>query len=127
MGSPLGALFANIYMCKLEDTIIPKLEDNIFSWTRYVDDTFSFIKPCYEMIVQRELNNFHQNIKFTYEIEENEKIAFLDPSTWKIATMKSLIKQALLISSTPTTLECELKHIKKVFVDKNDYPEHGLL
>ena len=45
------------------------------------------------------------------------------PSTWKIATMKSLIKQGFLISSTPTALECELKHIKKVFVDINDYPE----
>ena len=36
MGSPLGALFANIYMCELEDTIIPKLEDKICSWIRYV-------------------------------------------------------------------------------------------
>ena len=29
MGSPLGALFANIFMCELENTIVPQLGDNI--------------------------------------------------------------------------------------------------
>ena len=29
MGSPLGALFANIFMCELENTIIPKIQDII--------------------------------------------------------------------------------------------------
>ena len=43
MGSPLGSLIANIFMCELETTIVPKL--NIKMWTRYVDDTFAFVKP----------------------------------------------------------------------------------
>ena len=29
MGSPLGALFANIFMCELENTIIPSLGDKV--------------------------------------------------------------------------------------------------
>ena len=28
MGSPLGALFANIFMCELEDTVVPTLPVN---------------------------------------------------------------------------------------------------
>ena len=33
MGSPLGALFANIFMCELENNVIPKLGESILSWT----------------------------------------------------------------------------------------------
>ena len=29
LGSPLGALFANIFMCELENTVIPKIQDII--------------------------------------------------------------------------------------------------
>ena len=154
MGSPLGALFANIFMCELENSIIPKLGNRIFNWTRYVDDTFACIKPEQEIIIQKELNRYHNNIKFTYELEDNDKIAFLDvlirktgkneietsvyrketntdiymnwnsyaPSTWKIATLKSLIKRALLISSNDLLLKAELAYIKKVFTTHNDYP-----
>ena len=39
MGSPLGALFANIFMCELEKMIVPTIEDKLSDWTRYVDDT----------------------------------------------------------------------------------------
>ena len=41
------------------------------------------------------------------------------PITWKIA--KSLVKQAILISSD-LALNTELKHLKKVFCEFNDYP-----
>ena len=47
MGSPLGPVFANIFMCELENYLIPKLGDKISNWSRYVDDTFAFIKPQY--------------------------------------------------------------------------------
>ena len=45
------------------------------------------------------------------------------PTTWKIATLKSLIKRAITISSTRKATELELKHIKDVFCNLNDYPE----
>jgi len=44
------------------------------------------------------------------------------PTTWKIATLKSLVNRAFLISSTKQALEKELNHIGKVFCDNNDYP-----
>ena len=78
MGSPLGALFANIFMCELENTIIPKLGDKICHWKRYVDDTFAFIKPNTEKEIQQSLNSFHENIQFTYEREQANQISFLD-------------------------------------------------
>ena len=45
------------------------------------------------------------------------------PTIWKIATLKSLIKRAFLISSTKAALEEELVHIQSVFCDYNDYPQ----
>ena len=78
MGSPLGALFENIFMCELENTIIPSLGDKVRHWKRYVDDTFAFIKPNMEQEIQLALNSFHENIKFTYELEQDNSISFLD-------------------------------------------------
>ena len=155
MGSPLGPLFANIFMCELENYVIPRLADKLSNWMRYVDDTFALIKPEEERYVQEELNSYHQNIQFTYELEDQRKIAFLDvlvsksgedgsletsvyrkstntdvymnwmshaPTTWKIATLKSLVKRAILVSSTDQALNTELKHLTKVFCELNDYP-----
>ena len=154
MGSPLGALFANIFMCELENTVIPKIQDIIGNWTRYVDDTFAIIEAKNVSRVENELNRFHESIKFTHELEKDGEISFLDvlikrnedggietsvyrkptntdiyinwnahaPAIWKIATLKSLIKRAFLISSTKAALEEELAHIQKVFCDLNDYP-----
>ena len=123
-------------------------------WTRYVDDTFAFIKPNKEKEIQEVLNGFHEKIKFTYEKEEKRKIAFLDvslsrnddgnletkvyrkatntdiymnwhshaPLTWKISTLRCLIKRAFMISSNDKYLQEELTHLKKVFTEYNEYP-----
>ena len=154
MGSPLGALFANIFMCELENNIIPRLHGIIGNWTWYVDDTFAVVEPQNVNLVENALNNFHDSIKFTHELEQSGKIAFLDvlikrtenneietsvyrkptntdiymnwmshaPAIWKIATLKSLIKRAFMISSTQAALEEELNHIQQAFCDLNDYP-----
>ena len=155
MGSPLGALFANIFMCELENTIVPQLGDNILHWTRYVDDTFAFIKPEKKVEVREKLDSFHEKIRFTHEDEEDNHIAFLDvavtrgkdkkletsvyrkptntdvymnwyahaPTAWKIATLKSLVKRAVMVSSTQSAMKKEIEHLKKVFTGFNDYPE----
>ena len=44
MGSPLGSLIANIFMCELENNMVPTL-DSLEEWTRYVDDTLTLIHP----------------------------------------------------------------------------------
>ena len=78
MGSPLGSLIANIFMCELETTIIPKLMDKIQSWTRYVDDTFAFVKPADVEQIHQQLNAYDPHIQFTYEMESERKLPFLD-------------------------------------------------
>ena len=44
---------------------------------RYVDDTITYIKPDFITNNIDILNKFHQNIKFTYEVQHNGKIPFL--------------------------------------------------
>ena len=78
MGSPLGPLFANIFMSELENSIIPTLGNKVLHWKRYVDDTFAFNKPDTADEIQHILNSFNEKIKFTYEYEQSNTISFLD-------------------------------------------------
>ena len=78
MGSPLGPVLANAFMVHLEETIVPKLEDSMPVWRRYVDDTFTLVKKGKLDEIVAALNNFHPNITFTHEIEQGGKMAFLD-------------------------------------------------
>ena len=41
---PLGPVIANIFMAELETTSVPKLEDHVQKWRRFVDDTFAYVK-----------------------------------------------------------------------------------
>ena len=47
-------------------------------WKRYVDDTFCFIKLTSINKVLGTLNSYQTNIKFTIEIETENKTSFLD-------------------------------------------------
>ena len=61
----------------LERTLIFKLIEHINLWKRYVDDTISIMRETIAHVLTV-LNNFHKNIEFSYQVEENGKIAFLD-------------------------------------------------
>ena len=78
MGSPLGPVLAGIFMVELERTILPTLRDHMSPWKRYVDDTISYIKEESIEHVLSKLNGYHDNIEFTYEIENDGKLPFLD-------------------------------------------------
>ena len=79
MGSPLGAVyFAGIFMVESERTIAPTLREHMSPWKRYVDDTISYIKEEFTEHVLSKLNGYHDNIEFTYEIENDGKLPFLD-------------------------------------------------
>ena len=65
-------------MVYLERTLWPELEKFMNRWKRYVDDTITYIKPDFITNVIDISNKFHQNIKFTYEVEHYSKISFLD-------------------------------------------------
>ena len=83
MGSPLGPVIANIFMSELEQTLVPTMSDDVCLWTRYVDDTFSFVRRGSVQKVLDCLNGFHPSIQFTHESEVDGKIAFLDVSVSK--------------------------------------------
>ena len=52
--------------------------DSTSDWRRYVDYTFAFIKKgCVEHALAC-LNSFHKNIQFIYELENQNKLQFLD-------------------------------------------------
>ena len=94
------------------------------------------------------------NIKFTYALEHEGKLPFLDvflrimgekiyatvyrkatnndvyfnwnafAPTRKEGTLKTLIEHAYLIFSTGKLLNRKLKHIEKVFSENNSYPKY---
>ena len=78
MGSPLGLLLANIFMTSLEEDIMPTLKSCLTNWKRYVDDTHAFVEPTKVKFIWNKLRNYHPNIKFTFELEKNNEINFLN-------------------------------------------------
>ena len=78
LDSPLEPILAGIFIVELETKTTPTVTDSIFHWRRYVGDTFVFVKKgCVEHVLAR-LNSFHKNIQLTYELENQNKLPFLD-------------------------------------------------
>ena len=78
MGSPLGPVLAGIFMAELETRIIPTLGNMDLDWKMFVDDTIDYVKNGSIDIILSNLNSFHPDIQFTYEIKEENKLPFLD-------------------------------------------------
>ena len=78
MGSTLGPVLAIIFMVELERTILPALREHMSPWKRNEDDTIFYIKEESIEHVLPKLNGYYDNIKFTYDIEKNGKLPFLD-------------------------------------------------
>lgn len=83
MGSCLSPFLADIFMDSLENNhIINNNNTEILHWFRYVDDCLCFLdcdRVQAENLLQK-INNIHPNISFTLEMENNNKINFLDLS-----------------------------------------------
>ena len=153
MGSLLGPVMAGIFIVHLERFLDPLLTTELSFWKRYVDNTITFIKIGTVDYILPMLNNFHPNIQFTYEKEYNFKLAFLDFMlcrdgenivttvyrkvtnadvylNWhsfapqrKRGTLKTITQRAYMICLTTELLDTELKHLQKVYVEKNNYPK----
>lgn len=78
MGNPLSPILANLIMDDLIKTQIHKTYPNIPFFKKYVDDCITYIPQ--EMIepLLIQLNSYHPRIQFTYEIEDNQQLPFLD-------------------------------------------------
>ena len=81
MGSPLGPLFANIFMSFHEKTWLhncPSLFKSLL-YRRYVDDRFLVFKSLnHAPLFLDYLNRQHPNISFTSELEKNGELPFFD-------------------------------------------------
>lgn len=77
MGSPISPFLAEIFMSRLEKDL-SKSELFPRRWFRYVDDIFAVIKKTQLRRFLKKLNEYHPNIKFTIEEEQNGKLPFLD-------------------------------------------------
>ena len=81
MGPPLGPSMPNICMCSLEQKYLTGFpsECKPVVYRRYVDDTFCLFKHRDHIDKFLEyINNFHSNIKFTVDIEEETKPPIFD-------------------------------------------------
>lgn len=77
MGSPLGPLMANTFMCGIEEQLETQNKMPAF-YRRYVDDTLSKMPDtaaASEFLST--LNESHPSISFTMELEDNNKLPFL--------------------------------------------------
>lgn len=78
MGSPLGPLLANIYMCHLEEKL-KSCPIKIHYYKRYMDDTLVIVDSNSEALRLLEFwNSLCTRIKFTMESMSNNCLPFLD-------------------------------------------------
>ena len=83
MGSPLGPLFANVFMSDFERKHMSKLKERgVKLWLRYVDDVFATLSDKEQAAnILHYLNEQQPNIRFTIEHEDRNKL----PS-WTLAS-----------------------------------------
>lgn len=79
MGSPLGPLFANIFMGSIEKRLNDDIEASCIKFYRYVDDTFALVRNnhCSDHLLSL-FNSVHPHLSFTRECESNGSLPFLD-------------------------------------------------
>ena len=106
MGSPLGPLFADVYMNHFESELKDKLEANgILYYKRFVDDTFVLINEAADIKkLLKMLNNFHSDIQFTVETENNGSFPFLDILITKTTNSAGISSFTTTIYRKPTFL-----------------------
>ena len=81
MGSPLRPTLANAFLCHFErlwlDSCPPEFKPVVYR--RYVDDIFVLFKSKDHLLLfTKHLNTRHKNLKFTFDLEQNNSFSFLD-------------------------------------------------
>ena len=118
MGSPLGPLMANVFMCSIEETL--ECEGKLPAYyRRFVDDTLTIVSNIESANKFLEtLNHCHPSVKFTMEIENNGMLPFLGAQLINKCTQ---IKTKGYVKPTNTALMLHYKsHV-------DDRYKHGLL
>ena len=78
MGSPIAPAFVDIFInWVIEKTTEFSIQPRMFY--RYVDDCFAvFPNRVSALKFHHDLNTIHKDVKFTYELEHNKQLAFLE-------------------------------------------------
>ena len=90
MGTKMTESFGNIFVAKIERTLIKQSETKPKEWRRYIEDIFSLWdidKKDVDHFIEH-ANKFHRTIKFTAKISESE-ITFLDTVVFKGERLKN--------------------------------------
>ena len=77
MGSPLGPVLADIFMGHIERKLSVEINQLSF-YKRYVDDIFAICENREVNDFLDSLNSAHNNLKFTSEAENENRLSFLD-------------------------------------------------
>jgi hypothetical protein len=81
MGSCLGPIFAEIFMGFLESKLSSHISNSCDLFVRYVDDCFLLLKHDTNLAdFLHALNSVHPGIRYTFEVEVDNKLSFLDVS-----------------------------------------------
>jgi len=80
MGSPLSPILADMVMEDLETNCLSRLDFKVHTFYRYVDDIFMVIPVEKLNFVLTTFNSYHSRLKFTYELENNNMLNFLNVS-----------------------------------------------
>ena len=83
MGSHISPFLADFVMQDLETDIFKKIEFDIPVYFRYVDDTFLLIPKEKIYYILTMFNSYHKRLQFTYELENNNCLNFLNISVIK--------------------------------------------
>lgn len=80
MGSSISGTIANIYLSFIEEIVIDEKVRNgdIRMYLRYVDDIILCADQITLDLTFQELNNFHDNLKFTKDPMVDQKLPYLD-------------------------------------------------
>ncbi|XP_064481243.1 uncharacterized protein LOC135394433 isoform X2 [Ornithodoros turicata] len=80
MGSPVSVTMANLIMEHVEEQALQKASFPVKFYRRYVDDTFVILNRNHVHDLHSILDNVEPSVRFTYEVEQNSVLPFLDVS-----------------------------------------------
>ena len=78
MGSPVSPIIANLFMENFESLALSSFPSTLKFYGRYYDDAMCILKRSDVDNVTEHLNSIHPAIEFTFEYEQDNKIAMLD-------------------------------------------------
>ena len=153
MGTPLGPMLANFYMCHLGNSCFqncPQIKPP--TYCRYIDDIFMLI-DIKQIENLKSYFEEHSKLSFTYEIESCKELSFVDtirrnkeqlrsavyrkptnigeclnyssicPIKYKTGVIKNFLHRAHNICSDYTSLTTEIARIKQLLIN-NNFPNY---